>query len=193
MKTLKHLAIMALAVLLSAGSASAITIGSLQRTGTLDSATAGAMANDSNLFASTVNAAFPVVGGWTNAGHLDTSTGLSDLSLTITFTSGTWNSNNVAGTWTIGSSFWTTYADAVIGWHVGNGNGTPNEFMFLVTQGATSGTWSYDRLSGGGGGFSNMQLFGSGTGTQVPDGGATVALLGLALAGIAGVRRKFCV
>jgi len=174
---------------LIATSASAlnITIGSADRTGSLSSATQGATASDSNLFASTVNTAFG--GAWTEVGHLDS--GLNDGFLTITLTSGAWGANNVAGTWAIAPSFWTTYGNAVIGWHVGNGAADPDEFMFLVEQGQTSGTWSYDRLSGGGGGFSNMQLFGSGKPTtRVPDGGLTVLMLGSALTGLGAIARR---
>ncbi|HEU5124430.1 MAG TPA: hypothetical protein VFW05_10240 [Verrucomicrobiae bacterium] len=177
---------------LIATSASAlnITIGSAQRTGSLSSATQGATGSGTgNLDASTVNAAFG--DSWTEVGHLDPGTGLNDGFLTITLTSGAWGANNVAGTWAIAPSFWTTYGDAVIGWHVGNGSGDPDFFMFLIEHGQTSGTWSYDRLSGGGGGFSNMQLFGSGKPTtRVPDGGLTVLMLGSALTGLGAIARR---
>jgi hypothetical protein len=162
------------------------------RTGSLTSATAGATAVESNLKAAVVDAAFG--GTWTKRGHLDNGgpSSLSNDLLAITFTSGAWDATNVAGTWSIASSFWTTYSNAVLGWHVGNGGANPDQFMFLVEQGKTSGTWSYKRLSGGGGGFSNFQLFGNGPPkdiTGVPDGGASIVLLGLGLVGV-GVGRR---
>jgi hypothetical protein len=164
--------------------APAITIGSAQRTGTLDSATSGAMANGTNLKKAVVDAAFS--GDWTEVAHLDSS--LADAPLSITFTSGGWGDNNVAGTWSIASTFWTTYGSAVLGWHVGEGGGDPDAFMFKVTENATSGTWSYDRLSGGGGGFSNFQLYGK-TGGTVPDSGTTIVSLGFALLGLGSLRK----
>ncbi|HLP75558.1 MAG TPA: hypothetical protein VK327_01460 [Candidatus Paceibacterota bacterium] len=165
-----------------------ITIGSSERTGSLTSATQGATANDANLFASTVNTAFG--GTWTERGHLDS--GTSDDLFTISLTTGGWNGTHVTGIWSIAPSFWTIYGKAVIGWHVGNGQGSPDEFMFLVTQGQTTGTWSYDRLDGGGGGFSNIQLFGSEKPrVSVPDVGATILLLGTALSGLGLITRRF--
>ena len=43
--------------------------------------------------------------------------------------------------------------------HVGNGQGDPDWWFFDITQGETAGTFSYDRLSGGGGGLSNLFLW----------------------------------
>lgn len=198
MKTTQFLVCVCLASALATSPAysTPITIGSVQRTGTLNSATAGATYIGGNLDASVVNAAFSGMAPWTEVGHLDSGAGLSQGLLTITLGSGqNWNDNNVNGTWTIASSFWTSYANAVIGWHVGQGSGDPDVFMFLITQGATSGTWSYDRLTGGGGGFSNMQLFGSGTprnpNVSIPDGGTTVLMLGAALSGLGMMVRRF--
>jgi hypothetical protein len=51
---------------------------------------------------------------------------------------------------------------------------------------ATAGTWNFSIQDDGAGGVFSW----SGSGQSLPDGGATVALLGLALAGIEGIRRK---
>ena len=46
--------------------------------------------------------------------------------------------------------------------HVGKGGGNPDAFAWLITPGETSGTFSYERIAGTGGGLSNLFLWGSG-------------------------------
>ena len=87
-------------------------------------------------------------GTWTQKGEL-TAAGSNDL-LTITLTSGGFGSGDASGTWAISSSFWNTYGQAVISTHVGQGQGDPDAWMFLITPGELSGTWSYDIRTGGG-------------------------------------------
>jgi hypothetical protein len=175
----------------SSANAASITVGTAFRTGTLSSAVSGATANTGNLGSTEVNTAFG--GTWTNLGSL--SNGTSNGFLTISFLGGTgFGDEHVNGTWSIDPTFWTSYNSAVIGWHVGNGGGDPDSFMFKITPLATSGTWSYDKLSGGGGGFSNIQLYGANqsstsTAPPVPDGGSTAVLLGLALCGVSVTRK----
>ena len=134
-------------------------------------------------------------GTWTIRGDTNSGNGLSDGSLTITFdddgdalTDDDWGGHNVSGTWTITGGFWSTYADAVISIHVGGGGGDPDHFAFFITHGETTGTFSYDRLSGTGGGFSNIQLWSSGT-AVVPE-PATLAFVGLGVGCIAASRRR---
>ena len=135
-------------------------------------------------------------GDWTERGSVApaNNSGLgtfSDGLLTVMVTSGTFGNSPVAGTWTINSaSFWTTYADAAISMHAGNGGGNPDHFVWLITDGMLSGTWSYAVLSGTGGGLSNLKLYSRGTGTSVPDGSSTIALLGSALVGVGALRHK---
>jgi hypothetical protein len=169
---------------LATANALSLTITGTDRTGTLGDAIASA-GTSNNLKADEVAAAFG--GTWTDKGHIDPGA-LSEGLLSITFTTGGWGGSNVAGTWTIDPSFWSLYGSAVIGWHVGNGGGDPDSFMFLIEPGATTGTWSYKDGSGGGG-LSNVQLYGSGAPRNVPDGGTTVALLGLAIGGVVVARR----
>lgn len=85
--------------------------------------------------------------------------------------------------------------------------GTPGQFSYLFAKydgpNAGSEVWYVGSLAGtisipGQGlagqkyGLSGWTLFGpSGGGTTTPDGGATAALLGLGLAGLAGLRAKF--
>lgn len=150
-----------------------------QRTATLDSATSGTFGTGpGNIFA------------------VEGATGLdltaSDGLFTVNILSGAWGSTAASGTWTIGSSFWSTYADAVISMHVGNGGGDPDFFAWVIERGQTSGTWSYTKLTGHGGGLSNLHLYGSGVASRVPDSASTLALLGVGLGalGIFARRRK---
>ena len=171
---------------------------SFERKASLDSATSG-KSGMGNPGAADIQTAFPT-DPWTKEGEL-TSNGANDL-LTVSLTSGNWGDDTVAGTWSIAASFWTTYGEGVISMHVGGGkvDGTgqrddanPEWFAWQITQGETSGTFSLTRKSGGGGGISNLKLWGRGEPqetTTVPDGGASLALLGLGLAAVGAIRRK---
>lgn len=185
-----HLPMKKLLLLLSvffavAASASAITItlGNGNRTASLGSAEVGAT-GDGNPQVGDINGNFPGLAPWTHVGATSLDDGLSTGGLTITFTTGTWGAQSVTGTWSIDPSFWSTYGDAVITMHVGAGSvaNTPDYFAWLITPGTTSGTFSYERLAGNGGGFSNIHLWGAGAPTtRVPEAGSSLALLGAAL------------
>lgn len=95
---------------------------------------------------------------WVKEGEL-TGSGTNDL---FTIAADSWGVD-VEGQWYIADSFWDTYSRAVITMHVGNGGGNPDAFAWLITPGETSGDFSYERISGTGGGLSNLFLFGSGT------------------------------
>lgn len=187
----KHAALLTCAACLPL-SAPALTIGSSQRTATVELATAG-QTGLGNPLASDINSEFPTLAPWTLrsnfVGDEDEPNGTDGL-LTITLTGGNWGSGEANGTWSLASSFWTLYDNAVLSLHVGNGGGDPDHFSFLIQQGETSGTWAYDKINGGGGGLSNIRLFSSDTPNTVPDGGSTLALLGVAFAGIGVLRRK---
>ena len=100
---------------------------------------------------------------WLKEGEL-TGNGTNDL-LTGVLTTGSWGVIPVGGNWAINPSFWGTWGRAVVTFHLGNGGGNPDWFFFEVTPGATSGTFHIDRLSGTGGGLSNIVLWGAGTPT----------------------------
>lgn len=142
-----------------------------ERVATLDSAVICLTGNDDNIHSpAQVSALFG--GVWVKEGEL-TGNGADDL-FTVALTSGSWGGNNVAGTWSIDSSFWSTYGLAVITMHVGHGNGNPDYFAWSLTSGATSGTFAYKDLDGKGGGLSNLFLFGSGTSIiQLSESGAS--------------------
>ena len=171
-----------------------ITLGGqpAQREATLGSAQSG-VTGDGNAGVVEVNAAFGP--SWTAEGEAANGGGgpgtYGSGSLEIEILSGNWGSKGpITGTWEITNPlFWSTFADAAISMHVGNGGGDPDHFIWLLTDGALSGTWEYDGTGHGGGGLSNMKLFSRGI-ADVPDGGATAALLGIGLIGMAAFRRK---
>jgi len=132
-------------------------------------------------------------GTWAKEGEL-TGNGTNDL-LSVALTDGAWNGNSVTGDWAIDSSFWSTYGNAVISIHVGNGAGDPDWLFWHVKAGELSGEFYYKRIAGGGGGLSNVFLWGSGdpvdiTTNKVPDGGFSMILVGLGLLTLALFRRK---
>ena len=172
------------------------------RTATLASAQAGA-GNSSigtgNATAADVTAALG--GFYTERGNVAGNGGpgnYSDGQLSIQVLTGSWGGNGpLTGNWTItNAAFWTTYGDGAISLHVGGGgrDSEPDHFIWKLTQGAQSGTWSYSGVGINGGGLSNMKLYSNGTpgtggGGRVPDGGTTIACLGMALLGLGSVRR----
>lgn len=169
------------------------------RTASLTSALLGTTGSG-NATAVDVEAAFG--GDWTQVGEATASSSTGSGLLTVGLTSGSWGSSKVSGTWSIGSGFSALYQDLAISLHVGNGGGEPDHFIWLVAKDGIpsapySGTWSYDGTGLGGGGLSNIKAYGSNDSTvivpdvPVPDGGATLALLGSALVGIAALRRRF--
>jgi hypothetical protein len=126
---------------------------------------------------------------WTDQGHI--AGGTSDDFLSVVFNSGSWGGGDFNLTWSIAEEFWETFANAVISIHVGNGNANrsgADHFIWLITPGETSGTLDYDFISGTGGGFSNIRLWGSGEPSSVPEPG-TMALLGGGLL-LLGLRRR---
>ncbi|MBL9189745.1 MAG: VPDSG-CTERM sorting domain-containing protein [Opitutaceae bacterium] len=183
----------AVAFLFAPSAASAITITGANRSFEINPATTGTSGASLNPGAGDVGAFFG--GTWTSAGER-TSAG-TDNFFTVNLLAGSFGSGDASGTWSIAPSFWSTYGSAVISVHVGQGQGDPDYWMFGIPANTLSGTWAYDIFSGGGGGLSNIKLWGSGTPrppvTQgVPDGGFTLALLGLGLGLVVIARRKLC-
>lgn len=160
-----------------------------QREGWLTSSTGGYVVTQINGTPGAANVGALFGDTWAKEGEL-TANGSNDLFSVNLDVGDTWGNGPLDGTWTIDSSFWLTYGRAVITMHVGNGAGDPDWFLWEVSPNNTSGTFHYARLSGGGGGLSNLFLWGAGEPAQVPDGGVTAILLGagLLLAGL--FRRK---
>ena len=163
-----------------------------EREAILDSAVVCKTGNDENIHSpAQVSALFG--GSWIKEGEL-TGNGTNDL-FSVVLTTGSWGESNVAGTWSLDSSFWSTYGLAVITMHVGHGKGDPDYFAWSLTQGAESGTFSYRDLDGRGGGISNLFLFGSGDPTTtilLPESGMGILML-MGLFAVFFVRRRVTV
>ena len=174
-----------------------VTCGSEQRTASIDSASY-CETGLKNPKVVDINTNFKSVTGWENVGEL-TSNG-TDQFLSANLTLGSWGSSSIEGNWQIDRNFWSTYDQAVISMHVGHGKGGPDHFSWLIIDDSTMGTWSYDLLSGKGGGLSNFKLWGANTpntkeilsSVSVPE-PASILLMGLGLIGIIRVRTKLTV
>jgi hypothetical protein len=164
------LAVAAIGLSVSSAEAGAITcLPNNERVATLDSATSCSTANEVIINDSpSLNGVLGTSNAWVMEGTLSPEPGttgsLTNDLLTVTLLTGSWGGNSgITGTWTIDPSFWNTlnYTIAAITMHVGQGQGNPDAFAWLITPGATSGTFSYVDLDGKGGGLSNMRLFGT--------------------------------
>ena len=156
-----------------------------QRVATLGDAIECKTANSININSSDrLNSVMGTSYNWLKEGEL-TAAGTNDL---FKVTADSWGTD-VKGTWYIDASFWTMYSTAVITMHVGEGGGNPDAFAWLITPGQISGDFTYKRTSGGGGGLSNLFLFGTGTPTNVPEANPLMLLL-IGLASLLLARRR---
>lgn len=134
-------------------------------------------------------------GGWTAAGELEGSDGTNNF-LSVDVTSGSWGSGDVTANWFIDPAFWSLFGSAVISAHVGHGQGDPDWFAWTIPTGTLSGIFTYDIITGAGGGLSNIKLWGRDKPDTPPEVPVTepsaIALLGigLLLAGVTGKRRR---
>ena len=160
------------------------------RTATLSSALAGAANSTTGSGNATVTEVEAFFGGnWTERAD---STGPGNNGwLNIAVTTGTFGATPAAGTWTItNAAFWTTYGSGAISMHVGNGGGEPDHFIWKLTPGPLTGSWSYNGTGLGGGGLSNLKLYSTGSAPpRVPDSGTTLVSLGIAALGLGSMRK----
>src|SRR4030095_12248759 len=186
-----------LSVTPSMAQATTLSCGSPQRTLQVFNVLAACtMGSDANPDAALVGTALG--GSWTQEGQLQGSNGTNDL-LTVTVTN-SWGPA-ADGSFSINPSFWTTWQRGAISFHVGEGNGDPDWWIFELVPGFTGlGTFDLDRLSGQGGGLSNINLWGSVPAVQTqcesscaptatPEPGSFL-LMGTGLAGFAVALRK---
>ena len=167
----------------NAGFISSVSCGGSERMASSTSAVA-CKVGLGNPKASTILNDFPST-PWTKAGEL-VSNGSNGL-FAVGLTSGSWGESPIEANWEISSSFWDNYIEAVISMHVGNGGGDPDYFAWSITDNATSGSISYEVLSGSGGGLSNIKLWGRTENVPAP---ATLVLFGLGLFGMMFNQRK---
>ena len=201
-RTMKHLssftaAFGAVALSLPCLNGAVITLGGplpTARTATLSSALAGAANSTTGSGNATVSNVETFFGGdWTERAD-GTSAGVNGW-LDIQVTSGAFGSSKAGGNWTItNAAFWTTYGVGSISMHVGNGGGEPDHFIWKLTPGTQTGSWSYDGTDLKGGGLSNLKLYSTGSRSTtgipgVPDGGTTLVSLGVALLGLGWMRK----
>lgn len=145
-------------VIASAADAAVINCGNEYRTATLSSAEACHIGSGNTSLAD-IDSYFG--GEWVHLGGVSSSTTLGFM--TVNLLSGAWGEGGpISGSWAIDPAFWGIYGSAALSIHVGNGRYDPDHFAWFITDGQTSGAWSYQKLSGNGGGFSNMHLWGSG-------------------------------
>jgi len=113
-------------------------------------------------------------------------TALFDLS----YTAGVGDNTSITGTWSIGSSFWSQYDSAALAFKFGTGNTVDEWFVFDLSGGITSGSWTFfSVLAPGSGGLSHSNLYARDIITLVSEPGS-LALICIGIAGIGITRRK---
>lgn len=113
-----------------------------------------------------------------------------------TFLTSAYPGSVTSGSWALWSEIWSHFDKLYLGFHFGEGGGSPDSFIVELADGTTSGRWDFnaispDRLNG----LSNIYLFSNGPctgdcdGRDVPEPG-TLALLGAGLVGLSLIRRR---
>ncbi len=106
-----------------------------------------------------------------------------------TFVQSTKTQTKTTGTFSIDANLWNSWNDILIGFKFGTGNNPDEWFVYDLKDLVSSGSWTFWNVFRHGGGLSHIQLYGSGSPTQVPEPG-TLALLGAGLLGLGLLRRR---
>jgi len=102
-----------------------------------------------------------------------------------------WNFNSgaVASFWTVGGFTFNLTASSIVSQGGGFLNVSGTGFVSGNGFSSTLGSWSFSTQDPSAGSAPPVFSFSASSNTNLPDGGSTVALLGLALVGVSGLRR----
>jgi hypothetical protein len=103
--------------------------------------------------------------------------------------SGSFTQSGSEGTFSLSAGFWDAWNEIAIGFKFGTGNQPDEWFVYMLNPLINAGDWDFVNKFGKGGGLSHVQIYGRGKRTEVPEPG-TLALLGLGLVGMIGMRRR---
>jgi len=93
------------------------------------------------------------------------------------------------GTFSFDVSLWSSFSNLIIVFKSGEGQADPDWAAFDLDPLTISGLWAIYNSGAGDQSLSHASLYGL-PGTSVPDGGATLGLLGLGMLGIGYLRRR---
>ena len=94
-----------------------------------------------------------------------------------------------SGTFSFDVSLWSSFSNLIIVFKTGEGQADPDWAAFDLDFNTTSGLWEIVNPGPGSQSLSHASLYGL-PGTTVPDGGATLGLLGLGMLGLGYLRRR---
>jgi hypothetical protein len=156
----------------------------------LSNSTACMTDGDSNPTANAVNALDPTASDWV---QVERDTSASNATSGLLTTNASFTGLPSSKTWSLSSSFWSTYGAAVIALRADPDAGDKEWVGFQLQANATSGTFSITGRSGDD--LSALVLFGRGSpssarvAASVPEPG-TLVLLGVGLLGLGAGRRR---
>ena len=97
--------------------------------------------------------------------------------------------NGTSGSFSFDVSLWSSFSNLIIVFKSGEGQADPDWAAFDLDPLTISGLWAIYNSGAGDQSLSHASLYGL-PGTSVPDGGATLGLLGLGMLGLGYLRRR---